>query len=71
MIWIMEWSNITISHLGSIPWTVISSCFDSTMSLVNIALKYGMLAAKTIRCALNLLSPACKHNTHVLNTQSY
>jgi len=28
------------------------------MSFVNIALKYGMLAAKTIRCALNLLSPA-------------
>jgi len=44
------------------PWTAISSCFDSTMSFVNIALKYGMLAAKTILCALNLLSPAYKHN---------
>ena len=50
-----------ITYLGSIPWTVISSCFDSTMSFVNIALKYGMLAAKTIRCAVNLLSPAYNH----------
>jgi len=40
------------------------------MSFVNIALKYGMLAANTIRCALNLLSPAYKHNIFVVYSLS-
>ena len=47
------------SHLGSIPCITISSCLHSIMSFVNIAWKYGIEAAKTIRWALNLWSPIC------------
>lgn len=39
------------------PCMTISSCLHSIMSLVNMAWKYGMEAASTIRCALNLWSP--------------
>lgn len=44
-------------YLGSIPCITISSCLHSIMSFVNIAWKYGIEAAKTIRWALNLWSP--------------
>lgn len=48
-----------ILYLGSIPCITISSCLHSIMSFVNIAWKYGIEAAKTIRWALNLWSPIC------------
>lgn len=48
-----------IEYLGSIPCITISSCLHSIMSFVNIAWKYGIEAAKTIRWALNLWSPIC------------
>lgn len=38
-----------VPYLGSIPCITISSCLHSIMSFVNIAWKYGMEAAKTIR----------------------
>ena len=49
-----------ITNLGSIPCIVISFCFDSTISCVNMAWKYGILAASTILCAVNFLSPTFK-----------
>lgn len=49
-----------VQYLGSIPCITISSCLHSIMSFVNIAWKYGMEAAKTIRWALNLWSPICR-----------
>jgi len=41
-------------YLGSMPCIRISSCLHSTMSMVNMAWKYGMEAASTTRWALNL-----------------
>ena len=56
---IIQWHRLN-TNLGSMPWTVISSCFDSTISFVNMAWKYGIVEAKTIRWALNLCSPTWK-----------
>ena len=53
------WKSL-YTNLGSIPCIVISFCFDSTISCVNMAWKYGILAASTILCAVNFLSPTFK-----------
>lgn len=46
----LEWSQTGVrNYLGSMPCIRISSCLHSTMSLVNMAWKYGMEAARTIR----------------------
>lgn len=54
-------------HLGSMPCMTISSCLHSTMSLVNMAWKYGIEAARTILWALNLCSPTCIHTDRCTN----
>lgn len=46
----LDWSQTGVrGYLGSMPCIRISSCLHSTMSLVNMAWKYGMEAARTIR----------------------
>lgn len=58
-LWLLVWVYV---YLGSMPCIRISSCLHSTMSLVNIAWKYGIEAARTIRWALNLWSPTCRED---------
>lgn len=58
----------TKSYSGSIPCITISFCVLSIMSWVNMALKYGTVAAKTIRWALNDIFSTC--NVKIVSIKS-
>lgn len=56
-----NFESFTNKGWNNIPWRCTSFCWHSAISAVNIARKYGIVAAKTTRCALNL-KPYCLHN---------
>ena len=47
--YLFQVEKISNTYQASIPCMTISFCLDSAMSCVNIALKYGMVADRTIR----------------------